>query len=89
MPIAQWIPAQWTLFSKTELIDIDNTRYRHSSVRYSNSISFSYLFPTEDRVQRYRAQIERALREAWAATMSGWIADCRSAPQHHSLRRFI
>ena len=33
--------------------------------------TFSYLFPTEDRVQRYRAELERALREAWAATMGG------------------
>ena len=33
--------------------------------------SFSYLFPTEERVQRSRSQLEQALREAWAATMGG------------------
>jgi hypothetical protein len=58
MPIAQWSPAQWDLFSKAELFDIGYTRYRDSAARFSDTIyiveqveeSFSYLFPTEDRV---------------------------------------
>ena len=78
-PIAQWSPAQWALFSNAELTDIGNTRYRDSSPRFVNTIyfveqvegSFSYLFPTEERVQRSRSQLEQALREAWAATMGG------------------
>ncbi len=82
-PIAQWSPAQWALFSTAELTDIGNTRYRDFSARFVNTIffiyffveqvegTFSYLFPTENRAQRYRAQLERALREAWAATMGG------------------
>ncbi len=58
VPMSKWSPAQRALFSKAELIDIGNTRYRDSSAHYSNTIyfveqveeSFSYLFPTEDRV---------------------------------------
>ena len=77
--MTQWSPAQWALFSKAELTDIGNTCYRDPSARFINTVlfvekvedSFSYLFPTEDRVQRYRAHIERALRDAWAATMGG------------------
>ena len=38
LSVAQWSPAQWALFSKEELIDIGNTRYRNSSARYSNTI---------------------------------------------------
>ena len=33
--------------------------------------SFSYLFPFEDRIKRYRSQIEQSLCEAWAAKMGG------------------
>ena len=36
--------------------------------------SFSYLFPFEDRIKRYRSQIEQAHREAWAAKMGGPLA---------------
>ena len=79
LPIAQWSPAQWALFSKAELTEIGNSRFRDSSARFVNTIyfveqvegSFSYLFPTEERVQRSRSQLEQALREAWAATMGG------------------
>ncbi len=78
-PIAQLSPAQWALFSKVELTDLGNTRFRDSSARFVNTIyfveqvegSFSYLFPTEERVQRSRTQLEQALREAWAATLGG------------------
>ena len=78
-PIAQWSPAQWALFSKVEITDLGNSRFRDSSARFVNTIyfveqvegSFSYLFPTEERVQRSRTQLEQALRDAWAATLGG------------------
>ncbi len=79
VPAAQWSPAQWTLLSKEELVEIGNTRYRDSSARFANMIYiveqveglFSYLFPSEERIQRYLSQIEQVLREAWAAKMDG------------------
>ena len=78
-PIAQWSPAQWALFSKVEITDLGNSRFRDSPARFVNTIyfveqvegSFSYLFPTEERVQRSRTQLEQALRDAWAATLGG------------------
>ena len=78
-PIAQWSSAQWALFSKVEITDLGNSRFRDSPARFVNTIyfveqvegSFSYLFPTEERVQRSRTQLEQALRDAWAATLGG------------------